>query len=257
MTPQLLMLCPSRGRPAKAAELLSAWQATSTGAARLLLAVDDDDPEIGGYHDVLADLERVGWGAYGSAGPAEPCWTIGPRERLGPTLNRLAIAAGVGGGYQAVGFLGDDHRPRSYGWDTRLLEALDRVGGGVAYGNDLLQGENLPTAVAISSQIIHTLGYMVPPGLTHLYLDNTWRLWGEQTGRLCYLHDVIIEHVHPIAGKALWDERYAEVNAPEMYQADEKIFRRYLATEWPADLAKLRRLLSASSTGSPTQGPAS
>jgi hypothetical protein len=44
--------------------------------------------------------------------------------------------------------LGDDHRPRTKGWDRRLIDAIESLGGapGIAYGDDKLQGAALPTA---------------------------------------------------------------------------------------------------------------
>ena len=54
---------------------------------------------------------------------------------------------------------------------------------------------------------------MAPQVMRHLYLDNFWKHLGEQTGGLRYLGDVVIEHLHPVAGKAPWDHRYAAVNA--------------------------------------------
>jgi hypothetical protein len=97
----LIMLCPSRGRPGNITELRAAWDQV-TDHAELLVAVDDDDPALPGYQDA-----RV----------------LSSPRRLGPILNTLAAEAAAG--YDAVGFLGDDHRPRTPGWDTRLLAALD------------------------------------------------------------------------------------------------------------------------------------
>ena len=45
---------------------------------------------------------------------------------------------------------------------------------------------------------------------------------------LHYLEEVIIEHLHPIAGKAEWDEGYKAVNAEEVYSADAKAFDEYI-----------------------------
>lgn len=220
------MLCPSRGRPSKVAELLHAWHATSTpGVAELLIALDDDDPQLEGYQTMCWDLRATSF-------------TVAPRARLGPTLNRLA--AERAGQHFAVGFLGDDHRPRTPCWDACMVAALRDLGTGVAYGNDLLQGENLASAVVMTSDIVVTLGYMVPPGMVHLYLDNFWMALGRSLGRLAYLPDVVLEHAHPIAGKAEWDAGYAEVNAPEQYRADGQRFAAYLARDLDRDLEKLR-----------------
>jgi hypothetical protein len=192
---ELVMIAPSRGRPAAMAELIAQWAAVTAGSL-LLLAVDDDDPELPGYLALR-----------------HPWTLVGPRLRLGGTLNELAPRVAESGPV-AVGFLGDDHRPRTVGWD-----------------------------VVITTDIIRTLGWMVPPGMIHLYLDDFWRRLGSDLDRLVYLPDVVIEHMHPHAGKGVWDDRYQEVNSAEMYAHDGTILQRYLGTDWPTDRARLRTRL--------------
>jgi hypothetical protein len=222
----LVYLVPTRGRPQGALHLTEAWRSTGTGCAALVLVVDDDDPELDRYRD-------IGW----------PHLIVGPRLRLGGTLNWLAPRAAELGA-QAVGFMGDDHRPRSLGWDTALLGALRASGPGVAYGNDLFQAGRLPTAVAISGEIVEALGFYVPPGMVHLYLDDWWRHLGEALGALTYLPDVVIEHLHPAAGKGQWDPGYLEVNSTDAYQADHQRWQAYLHGRWPDDLARLHKVLA-------------
>lgn len=214
----MLYLVPSRGRPGNAEELIKAWGATRS-YARLWICVDDDDP-------ALKDYKRI---------PLPP-WVelkVNARLRLGGTLNVWACDA-IQQDFETIGFMGDDHRPRTPRWDLRIQEAISAAGGAaVVYGNDLLQGRNLATAVAMSANVIDSIGYMVPPGQTHLYLDNAWMDMGRMVGNLIYLDDVVIEHVHPIAGKANWDALYAEVNSGEMYSADRAIYEKWLAEEDP------------------------
>lgn len=219
----LTMICPSRGRAHHIQELAACWK--QTGAkAHLIVAVDDDDPDLDPYLYLDVDLRIL----------SEP-------RRLGPILNAVAVQAATGAA--AVGFLGDDHRPRTPGWDERLLAALED-GPGVAYGNDLLQGVALPTAAVVSAEVVRGLGYMAPPGLAHLYLDDFWKRLGTDLGRLRYLPEVVIEHLHPLAGKAEWDEGYRRVNDPALYQADGAAYQRFLAERWLGDLARLREHLN-------------
>jgi hypothetical protein len=59
---------------------------------------------------------------------------------------------------------------------------------------------------------------------------------------LTYLEDVIIEHMHPVAGKADWDEGYREVNAQEVYSADALAYNNYIKSEaYEVLLKKLRK----------------
>ena len=229
-----LIICPSRGRPDNVRALLDSWEATAA-EAELLVVVDDDDPSLNGY---LALQSQVRIQVNSLA------------RRLGPILNAFAVPAAAK--YEVIGFLGDDNRPRTPGWDHALARALaDRPG--VAYGNDLVQGERLPTAAAISAPIIDELGYMCPPGMKHLYLDNFWYRLGQDIDCLRYLPDVIIEHLHPNAGTAQWDASYQLNNAPQQYEADKAALRNFLRSQWPGDLARLRKRLDLQEPGSLTR----
>lgn len=220
--PPIVYLVPSRGRPHNIAQLVAAWAATSAGAADLVVAVDDDDATLEQYRE----LEL----------PAFAQLVTGPRLRLGGTLN--ALAPDLATRYRAVGFMGDDHRPRTSGWDAMLEE--DLAPAAVIYGNDLIQGPALPTAVLLESSIVRTLGYYVPPGMLHLWLDNYWLELGRRLGTLRYDPRIVIEHVHPIAGRAEWDAGYAENNSAATWDADEARFRQYAAAELPAAIDAIR-----------------
>jgi len=221
----MLTIVPSRGRPENIAALINSFRDTQL-YSDLLVVVDDDDERLDEYVTLTNDA---------------PDWfTLAhtERKRLGPTLNEFAVKNVER--YDIIGFMGDDHRPRTWHWDQRFAASLAALGGvGVTYGNDLIQGMNLPTAVWMSSCIVETLGYMVPPGMIHLYLDDFWKALGLRIQRLSYVNDVIIEHMHPVAGKAPWDDRYAEVNAGSMYENDGKVFNAYLQFGLQADAEKI------------------
>lgn len=227
---ELLMIVPTRGRPHSIAPLVQAWRETESQAA-LMIALDDDDPELDNY-----------WGAFARVEDMSRIYALtAPRLRLAGTLNLYATTHALQ--YAAIGFMGDDHRPRTRGWDQRFAECLSG-GPGIVYGNDLLVGDKFPTAVMMTADIVSALGYMVPPGFVHLNVDLVWRDWGQGMGRITYLHDVVIEHVHPHAGKAPLDDRYEEVNSSEMVAADAATYFAYRDYGGlTADVEKLRTLL--------------
>jgi hypothetical protein len=141
--------------------------------------------------------------------------------------------------------MGDDHRPRpaAMPWDARIRTCLSG-GPGIVYGNDLLQGEAMATAVAMTSDIVETLSYMAPPALVHLCLDLCWIDWGKGMGRITYLDDMVIEHLHPAASKAEMDAGYEEVNSPEQVSSDSAAYYDYRDNGGlEADLVKLRKLV--------------
>lgn len=223
----LLFIVPSRGRPHNIAALHDAWSATTTGAAELLVAADDDDPTLPGYRDVCGerDIEL----------------TVGPRLRMSPTLNRVAVERAPR--HFAVGFLGDDHRPRTLGWSAHYLAELRTMGTGFVYGNDLLASERLPTQWAQTSNIVQALGAMTPAPVNHMFVDNQVYDLGHAIGRIRYLPDVIVEHLHPLNGKAIDDAGYREVNDAAAFEADRLIYADWYEHQRPADVAKLRTLL--------------
>ena len=226
-TPDLLVIVPSRGRPHNIADLWDAWSSTTSAAAGLLVAVDDDDPALDGYRRVCADrgIEL----------------TVGPRMRMCPTLNKVALESAPH--HFALGFMGDDHRVRSAGWDQRYVDVLYNLGTGFVYGNDLLAGERLPTQVAMTSDIVQALGAMVPAPVRHLFADNQWIDLGRAINRIRYLPDVIVEHLHPLVHKAEHDAGYLEVNHPDAAESDRQIYAHWYEHEMPTDVEKLLALL--------------
>lgn len=217
----IMMLCPSRGRPHNITRLREQWGKV-TDTAELLVAVDDDDPKLEWYRET-----------------GEIAVMTAPRG-LGPIINTLALYYAPK--YKFVGFLGDDHLPRTEKWDLTLTSAL---GGqpGVAYGDDLFQGEKVPTAMIASSKLILGLGYIVPPGIEHLYMDCFWKVLGQAT-RLAWCPGVVLEHMHPSASKGEWDAGYAYANSIEMYSRDEVAYQNFLNGQWHADQERLLEYLA-------------
>jgi hypothetical protein len=225
----LVVIVPTRGRPEAARALLDAFAETVSGEVHLHFAVDHDDPTQDEYAALV--------------GPMDVIETDDRPSTMVRALNAIAVQlVNADDAPFAVGFMGDDHRPRTKGWDERYLECLRELGTGMVYGDDLLQRQALPTQIAMTSDIVRELGWMSPPELVHMYVDNWWLQLGTQADCIRYLPDVVVEHVHPIAGKAVWDEGHQRVNAPEMYHRDQTTFARLRVLELPGAVAKVRAL---------------
>ena len=208
----LAILVPSRDRPHNISALITSLEETDT-KSDLIVILDDDEPQFDAYRKLNCALLVIKKQGKGMAKP-------------------LNFAANLyKDKYCHFAFLGDDHRPRTKNWDALFIEALDALGTGLVYGNDLLQGENLPTAVAMTGDIVMELKGMVPPDMVHLYLDDFWLRLGRDLNAIKYLPEVILEHLHPIAGKAEWDEGYRAVNAQDVYDADREALKTYLQSE--------------------------
>ena len=216
-----LVILPSRSRPQNVERCINALKENSL-ISDFCVAIDDDQS------DLYPRLDGV-------------IYEVNPRMRLNGTLN--LVATKYAKKYQTIYFIGDDNLVKSKNWDQSLAEPINTKGYGVSYGNDLFQGQNLPTAAMMSTNIIEILGFMSPPQLIHLFMDNFWMVLGLNIGSLYYFDDVIIEHLHPYAGKAEIDDGYIEANSTERVSADEREFARYLADEFQNDLKKVMATL--------------
>ena len=233
---RIAVLTPSRARPIQFAEMVQAIRKTADGTVGVYLGTDEDDQPMYPYNGTDPRTEV----------------TVhhfrGPRKRLAEWTNELARTALEDGGADVLAFFGDDHRPRTPGWDTRVREAFERMGPGLVYCADGLQDERLPTAPFWSADIVRALGWYYPPVLKHLYADNYWLRLAHDLGRCTYLGDVLIEHMHPSArmpngtAKGTMDDSYRESAAWE--RQDREAFEKFIRDEHPLVLERVRgRLL--------------
>lgn len=224
----IAILTPSRGRPDRFTEMVHAIRETADAPVAIYLGTDNDDPMYPHMEGVTSYR--------------------GPRQRLAGWTNRLASAA-LDDGYSILGFFGDDHRPRTPGWDTRIRETLTAMGSGLAYGRDGLQDERLPTAPFWTADVVRALGWFYPPVLQHLYADDYWKLLADDLGRRAYLPDVYIEHLHPSAvdargvPKAEADQLNAENDG--FYDRDRDAFARLTERDHPQILNRVRAAVGA------------
>ncbi len=274
MSRSLLVIVPTRGRPAAASRLIEAFVATGA-TADLVFCIDNDDPRAPEYRAIQSEW----WTTPHHDGGRAIGFRFGPRQSLAGWTNEVAATACLPGcwlrcdvdceadpwhcwnlhrpshkpdwhdqhacpppSYRALCSMGDDHLPRTPSWDGRLLEGLRGMGGGFVYGNDLLRGQELPTAVAISSPVVAALGWMCLPGLSHYFVDDAWKALGGAAGCLRYLPDVVIEHLHPAAAKAPADATYreAETSEPE----DRAAYELWKTTSLTRDAATVRSALN-------------
>lgn len=232
MPPDLLTIVPTRGRPESVARLAKAWRDTAASLhADLLLAADDDDPTLPGYTAAVAAEGAPDWLRLETFGQWQP---------MVPKLNAAAVANADR--YDALGFAGDDHLPRTAGWVVTYVRELNRMGIGIVYGDDGRWHGKLPTEWAMSAAIVRRLGRMVPAGVEHLYCDDSIKRLGEDAGCLLYLPHVLIEHMHPDVDKAPLDDGYVTVNSPEQYARDGRVYARWKRFGRPRDVAAVRVL---------------
>jgi hypothetical protein len=128
--------------------------------------------------------------------------------------------------YEYIGFLGDDHLPKTKRWNVEMYDVLTKNKPfSMVYGNDLIQGENLPTNIIMDSLFIKYLDNMVDSKIQHLFADNYWLYIGKYIDNIHYLNHVIIEHEHYSRNKSELDEMYKILNSSTMFLQGNYIYQ--------------------------------
>ena len=220
------ILLPTRGRPQNLTRFVMAVEDTADDW-HLYLRLDYDDTLVPAYDTILGRNRK------------NITVRHGLRVGFGPSLNELARDA-ERDGVSHLGMFGDDVVPETPHWDTRLIEGLgDDLG--VAYGDDGLRNKHepdLPTHYVTHTEVYRRLGYLSPPDIRHLYLDNVARDVGLYLKNFVYV-PVKITHRHPWAeGEEIHDQTYHEGGRnPNIRRADRKAYLR-----WTQDSDWKRRL---------------
>lgn len=221
----ITVLLPSRGRPHRVRAVAESFQETKALEDTKLVWVLSEDDSVQAYFatDFIDE------------------WIVLDKE-YNCLTKKLNAAALIEAQYADIlGFVADDNIFGTDGWDIRIRDTLQTAG--LAYGNDLYQGQGLPTSVFITSDIVRALGWFALPTSDHMYLDNAWKTLGEGLGRLTYLPDVIIEHLHPVVGKGGWDETYSLSNTSERLTKDREAFENWVQKELQYDIQKINEAL--------------
>lgn len=205
--PNLLVLCPSFRRPQQAAEVLRTFESTRQADSYLIFAIGIQDSAA------YADLPVIVY----------PTW---------PMVQRTNRACSVlSGAYDYVGWVADDNRFETPGWDTQVIAALDAKPGGVVYGNDVVSPGSKPSHVFMDARIPRALGWFLHPQLKSTFFDDVWEQIGRGLGTLQYLSDVRVNHL------------YVEKDNSADFAADMDVYQAWLRHDLDSDLARVRRAL--------------
>jgi hypothetical protein len=231
----VVLVCPTRDRPAGARRLIDEWGRTGV-CSDLVFCVDDDDPQMGAY-TALMTRRAFHRGII--------TWLTGPRRSLCAWTDW--VTSQVQDRYQAVMSIGDDHVPQTGGFDLKLLDAA--VAGGFAYGDDGITHQPsedwpephcLPTACLITTGVCRALGRFCLPGAAHMFTDAYWMLLAERAGCRHYLPDVKVTHMHPAASRAAMDQTYRDGAAS--WDADQAAYETWKACQLAADVTTVREV---------------
>jgi hypothetical protein len=162
----------------------------------LVLYVDEDDKDtLNCYYSKIVALNTT--------------LIIGKRPRiLGETTNRCAKES-TG---EICMLCTDDVIFHTEGWDELVVEQFlnykDRIV--LVYGEDGIQHGRTATLPFLHINWINTIGRFLPTYFISEVGDRWLTEVATKIGRLCYLPNLYIQHLHPVHGTMPYDSTYTE-----------------------------------------------
>lgn len=107
---------------------------------------------------------------------------------------------------------------------------------GILHFNDGYQGSKLNTLPIMGKKYYDRFGYVYYPGYKSLYCDLEMMQVSRLLGKAFYIPQVIIEHLHPAAGKAKEDSLYEKNNLYS--KEDEQLYNAREALNFEIELIR-------------------
>ena len=205
---ELAILVPVKGRPHRVEPLLESIEAATSGVRVVFICDPGDHAEIAAVQAQGAEC-MVYEGNYAAK-----------------------INAGARGTEEPLIFLGADDLHFHPGWFEKA-SALIRGKIQVIGTNDLcnprvMAGNHSTHSLVARSYVeqgtIDEPGVLLHEGYEHEFVDDEFVQTAIKRGAFHFAADAIVEHLHPMVGKAPVDALYAEI--PRRLRAGRKLYRR-------------------------------
>jgi hypothetical protein len=236
-----MWLLPSLNRPQNLARFFGACRKTEISTKGLVLIdIDDHQANVAAYQDVFA-LAPKGWLVTFTRGRTQG-------DKIREVWDEIKDEPWLG-------LIGDDCVPETRHWDQKLVEQCDPWG--IVSCNDAFpKGWQAPKRLAncwvMGGDLVRAVGYIFPPGLHHMFVDDIW----EQIGRTgeCWTCDmsVLVSHKHVMLGVAPADAThraaYGDGFSPHhpgpdrgigLWAGDERVYKDWVANDWRRIMATL------------------
>jgi hypothetical protein len=220
-----LTIVGSRNRPDKTVECFEQLKKVSH-ISDFLLLINEDQQDL--YPDIDGVKRVVVPASWGNTSTAKVNYFVDQKLFTG---------------YFTVSGIDDDCRVTTDGWDLLLSLPLRAKGYGVSWGNDTIQNGRIPTKWTMTVNIIEALGFVAPPGLIHLFVDDFLARIGKELNSAHYAPNVMMEHHHWLNKKAEMDETYMESASRETWEHDERIWNEYITGQFHEDLHRVKQAL--------------
>jgi len=230
MNKTLLVIVPSRGRPALCREMVESFLVTKGPLTKMIVYLNDDDPTVGDYDLPQSEDVRV---------------LVGPRQFIAQTYNQFCV---IPADYYAN--LNDDHLFVTDRWDEKLIEICESKGRGwgIACAADKLTDWSThphPSGCVISGKMTRVLGWIAPPGTRHIGIDVIQGRICKAIDRLFFAPDILVEHRHWVNGMRPMDENYKWVYGREEQEHGDNAVVAYMHGLFKHDVAKIKAAMEA------------
>lgn len=115
------------------------------------------------------------------------------------------------------------------GYDNDIREAFvthfPDFSGVVHFPDKFALGRTM-TYTMMGISLFRKLGYLYHPLFDSVYADNHLTEMTKKMGKYAFVNKPILDHFHPIAHKAAWDEQYRRTESKENYKKDRETFLR-------------------------------
>ena len=196
------VLCPTRGRPSNMLRLAESIfsMASSKGEVELIFYIDEDDTVSKEKAEELVLRYPIKY-------------MVGPRIVLSQMWNECYKLASTDS--EIFHHCGDDVVFRTPQWNLRIEEEFEKVEDRIlfVFGRDgIVDSPVLGTHGFVHKNWVDVIGYFVPPYFEYCYNDTWLTEVATSLGRVRYLPEILIEHLHPCIGYPS-DATYAEGSA--------------------------------------------
>ena len=214
------ILTPTRNRPNNCDRFIKSLYETTqyTGTLELLFYVDNDDPAKDIYKEIEERWQNNFWRVefvIGEPMSVSKSWNIIAEKSLGDIM-----------------IMGnDDLVYKTVRWDSKLMARLLELDNPyyLSWFNDGINGNRHCAFPIITREWYDTLGYF-SPGIFNFGYNDTWVYdIAKRVGKLNYMDEILVEHLHFSVGKSNMDDTYARNRTQEkgnLYRKDREIYER-------------------------------
>jgi hypothetical protein len=205
---KISLIHATRGRCKQAVQARRLWfnKAKNPDAIEHIFGLDDDD-----MHSAFLSVHNHAVAK--GIGGCVAAWNAAAEKAQGEILIQLS----------------DDWNPPMH-WDQIIIDAIgDTSESKVLAISDGHRTDKLLCMAILTRKRYQQQGFMFHPEFFSVYSDNYFTDKAYQDGVIIEARDIVFEHLHPIFGKAEWDETYARSNSDKNFANGKATYEKLIA----------------------------